>query len=209
MPIQTITTPKAAKATDGHTNLQQQHSWGNIQVTGNEDALYERHLLFDNVVKPSAAGLRERNEAFARPVRDILSQRWVATEETYSRENPKHIYYLSVESPIGRSLANNVTNLLLASLVQQAAQQKGLDILELFEQEPDAGLGNGGLRRLAACFLDSPAALQLPSDGVCGQYRQAFTGAGVLKAEAPELDDLLGLRRGDQLSLGSEANRYE
>ena len=67
---------------------------------------------------------RERYEAFARSVRDVLSQRWVLTEKTYERENPKRVYYLSMEFLLGRSLANNVTNLLLDPFVEQTAKQK-------------------------------------------------------------------------------------
>ena len=83
-----------------------------------DDALYERHLLFDDVVAPEAAGPRERFEAAARSVRDVLSQRWILTDSTYDRENPKRIYYLSMEFLIGRSLSNNITNLLLDPFVQ-------------------------------------------------------------------------------------------
>src|SRR6266704_880818 len=83
----------------------------------------------------------------------------------YERENPKRIYYLSMEFLIGRSLNNNVTNLMLDPFVQRAAQQRDLDWLGLLEQEPDDGLGNGGLGRLAACFLDSMATMQLPAMG--------------------------------------------
>jgi starch phosphorylase len=141
-----------------------------VDLTGTANALYERHLLFDNVVNLTSTGPRERFEALARSVRDILSQRWVRTEETYERENPKRIYYLSMEFLIGRSLANNVTNLLLDHLATQALKQKNLDWLSLLEQEPDAGLGNGGLGRLAACFLDSMATMQLPAMGYGLRY---------------------------------------
>src|SRR5262249_51087057 len=128
------------------------------------------HLLFDNVLNVTDAGARERFEAFACSVRDILSQRWVLTEETYARENAKRVYYLSMEFLICRSLANNVTNILLDPLGKQAVGQKNLDWLGLLEQEPDAGLGNGGLGRLAACFLDSMATLQLPAMGYGLRY---------------------------------------
>src|SRR6266567_2703765 len=86
---------------------------GPVRFTGADDALYERHLVFDNVMEETAIGARECFEAIARSVRDVLSQRWVRTEQTYQRANPKRVYYLSLEFLIGRSLANNVTNLLL------------------------------------------------------------------------------------------------
>ena len=143
---------------------------GPIPLTGTDDALYERHLGFDNVLDPAAAGPRERFEAFARSVRDILSQRWVRTEQTYERENPKRVYYLSMEFLIGRSLENNLTNLLLAGLGHRAADERQIDWLEMVGQEPDAGLGNGGLGRLAACFLDSMATMQLPAMGYGLRY---------------------------------------
>src|SRR5262249_51420308 len=168
------TKPKVAPATstppDGLAKLREHYGCGPVQFTGTNDALYERHLLFDNVVKPTAVSPRERFEAFARSVRDILAQRWVRTEETYEQENPKRIYYLSMEFLIGRSLANNITNLLLDPVVKQAVEEKHLDWLGLLEQEPDAGLGNGGLGRLAACFLDSMATLQLPAMGYGLRY---------------------------------------
>jgi len=143
---------------------------GRIELTGTPDSLYDRHLLFDNVLDPDATGVRERYEAVARSVRDVLSQRWVRTEQTYARENPKRIYYLSMEFLIGRSLTNNITNLLLGPLVSEAVKQKSLDWFGVIEQEPDAGLGNGGLGRLAACFLDSMATMQLPAIGYGLRY---------------------------------------
>src|SRR5881397_1415266 len=150
--------------------LHQQYGCGPVELTGNADALYERHLFFDNVMEVTTIGARERFEAIARSVRDILSQRWVYTEKTYERENPKRVYYLSMEFLIGRSLANHVTNLLLDDLTKDAVKEKNLDWLGLLEQEPDAGLGNGGLGRLAACFLDSMATMELPAMGYGLRY---------------------------------------
>src|SRR5690242_1784832 len=161
------------------TELLEQYGCGPIRFTGTNDALYERHLLFDNVVDLAAVGTRERYEALARSVRDVLSQRWVRTEQTYERENPKRIYYLSMEFLIGRSLGNNVMNLSLDPIAKQVAAQQHLDWVGLLEQEPDAGLGNGGLGRLAACFLDSMATMQLPAMGYglryeYGMFRQSI-----------------------------------
>lgn len=149
--------------------LLSQYGCGPIHFAGT-DGLYDRHLLFDNVSDISSVSIRRQFEAFARSVRDILSQRWLLTEKTYEGENPKRVYYLSMEFLLGRSLANNVANLLLDPLVTQAAERRGIDLLSLEEQEPDAGLGNGGLGRLAACFLDSMATLQLPAMGYGLRY---------------------------------------
>src|SRR2546426_3479398 len=150
--------------------LRRQYGCGPVDLTGTADALYERHLLFDNVADPAVAGVRERYEALARSVRDVLSQRWVRTEQTYERANPKRVYYLSMEFLIGRSLTNNITNLLLSPLVSEAVKQRSLDWLGLVEEEPDAALGNGGLGRPAACFLDSMATMQLPATGYGLRY---------------------------------------
>jgi len=163
----------------GSEELIAQYGCGPVQFTGTPDALYERHLLFDNVVDLDVAGARERYEAVARSVRDVLSQRWLLTENTYERQNPKRVYYLSIEFLLGRSLANNITNLMLDEVVQQVVDEKKLDWLGLLEEEPDAGLGNGGLGRLAACFLDSLSTMQFPAMGYglryeYGMFRQSI-----------------------------------
>jgi starch phosphorylase len=166
-------------SSDTMAALRRQYGCGPVELTGSADALYERHLFFDNVSDPEAASARERYEAFARSVRDVLSQRWLRTEQTYDRANPKRVYYLSMEFLIGRSLTNNITNLLLSPIVDDVIERKPLDWLGLLEEEPDAGLGNGGLGRLAACFLDSMATMQLPAMGYglryeYGMFRQSI-----------------------------------
>jgi len=168
-----------ATKTASISELLKPYGSGAIPFVGTEDALYERHLVFDRAIDPKVASARERFEAFSHSVRDILAQRWVQTKNTYEQQNAKRIYYLSMEFLIGRSLANNTTNLLLDPVAQHAIQEKGIDWLELIEQEPDAGLGNGGLGRLAACFLDSMATMQLPATGYglryeYGMFRQSF-----------------------------------
>ena len=170
--------PMATK-TASISELLKPYGSGAIPFVGTEDALYERHLVFDRAIDPKVASARERFEAFSHSVRDILAQRWVQTKNTYEQQNAKRIYYLSMEFLIGRSLANNTTNLLLDPVAQHAIQEKGIDWLELIKQEPDAGLGNGGLGRLAACFLDSMATMQLPATGYglryeYGMFRQSF-----------------------------------
>jgi len=159
---------KAAKTQvmlDPATLIEEQYGCGPVHFAGTSEALYERHLLFDSGVDLEAATARDRFEALARSVRDILSQRWLLTEKTYEQQNPKRLYYLSMEYLIGRALENNVTNLLLAPLAKQVIEDKKLNLVEILEQEPDAGLGNGGLGRLAACFIESAATMQLPAMG--------------------------------------------
>src|ERR1700735_820215 len=97
----------------------------------------------DKVVGLASATLRERFEAFALSVREVLAKRWVETEATYVRQNPKRVYYLSMEFLIGRSLANNVANLLLEPEAHRAVKEINLDWLAILEQAPDAGLGHG------------------------------------------------------------------
>jgi starch phosphorylase len=152
---------------------------GAVRFTGTDDALYERRLLFDSVVQPQAVGARQRYEAAALAVRDLLSQRWLATDQRYEQRNPKRAYYLSMEFLIGRSFSNNVMNLLLEPYARRAMESRGVSWADVVEEEPDAGLGNGGLGRLAACFLESMATLQLPAMGYglryeYGMFRQSF-----------------------------------
>jgi len=164
--------PVSASLTESNerSKLIEQYGCGPVRFTGTSDALYERHLVFDNVMDASAISDRERFEAVAHSVRDVLSQRWIRTEQTYDRNDPKRVYYLSLEFLIGRSLANNVTNLLLDNITANAVREKKLDWYGLLEQESDAGLGNGGLGRLAACFLDSMATMEIPAMGYGLRY---------------------------------------
>src|SRR5580692_98160 len=159
-------TPNPAKASE----LLKQYGSASIPFSGTDSALYGRHLIFDRAIDPKVASARERFEAFSHSIRDILAQHWVQTKTTYEQQNAKRIYYLSLEFLIGRSLANNVSNLLLDPLAREVVQDTNIDWLELLEQEPDAGLGNGGLGRLAACFLDSMATMQLPATGYGLRY---------------------------------------
>jgi starch phosphorylase len=160
-----------------------------VQFAGTHDALYERHLLFDNGVDPSAATARDNFEALARSVRDIMSQRWLLTEKTYEQRNPKRLYYMSMEFLIGRSLANNDMNLLLSPLAKQILADKRLNRLEILEQEPDAGLGNGGLGRLAACFIESAATMQLPAMGYGLRYEYGIFRQSIQNGWQQELPD--------------------
>ena len=166
-----------------------QFEWALPWFAGDDNAYYERHLVLDQVVEPGTASARQRFEALARALRDLLAQRWLWTEQHYERVNPKRVYYLSMEFLIGRSLTNNVVNLLVEPAVQSAMKQAGVDWRQLSELEPDAGLGNGGLGRLAACYLDSMATLKYPAMGYglrydYGIFRQSIRNG--YQVEAPD-----------------------
>lgn len=153
--------------------LLEQYGCGPIQFSGTNDALYERHLIFDHVIDPKKADVQEKFEAAARAIRDVISQRWLKTETTYQQKNAKRVYYLSMEFLLGRSYANNVTNALLRPMTLEATRKMGIDqlaMLAIEAREPDAGLGNGGLGRLAACFIDSMATMQIPGMGYGLRY---------------------------------------
>jgi starch phosphorylase len=151
-------------------SLVERYDCGPVKLSGDSNAFYERHVTFDQVVAESETSSRDKFEAIARSVRDMLSQRWLKTEQNYRQRNAKRVYYLSMEFLLGRALANNISNLRLDPEAQQFAKLHQLDPLQINEQEPDAGLGNGGLGRLAACFLDSMATLGVAGMGYGLRY---------------------------------------
>ena len=111
---------------------------------GAPDALYERHLKYDNIVEPDAANTRERYKAAARAVRDILSDRWLRTNKTYARENPKRIYYVSIEFLIGRSLGDNVMSLMLDPIVGPSFKGAGREWWRFFTRSRTRGWATAG-----------------------------------------------------------------
>ena len=132
---------------------------------------YDSHVVFDHAVSLEKATHRERFEAVARALRDLLTQRWLLTEQTYERANAKRVYYLSMEFLIGRTLIHNIINLGVAQLVREDLRSDPRqDWTEVIDAEPDAGLGNGGLGRLAACFMDSLATRAIPAMGYGLRY---------------------------------------
>ena len=108
--------------------------------------------------------------ALALAVRDRMVARWIRTQDRYYEQDPKRVYYLSLEYLIGRTLGNSLVNLDLADQCARALEELGYTLEELREAEWDAGLGNGGLGRLAACFLDSLATLDYPAYGYGVRY---------------------------------------
>ena len=117
------------------------------------------------------ASQQEIYQAVANTVKDVVIDEWLATQKTFDREDPKIVYYMSMEFLMGRALGNNLINLTAYSEVQEALEELGLDINVIEDQEPDPALGNGGLGRLAACFMESLATLGYPAYGCGIRYR--------------------------------------
>lgn len=128
-------------------------------------------------------------KALAIIVRDRLMERWKNTQEAYDSQDCRRTYYLSLEFLMGRALSNSMLNLGISDAVEKALYDMGLDLEELIDAEPDAGLGNGGLGRLAACFLDSCATLQLPVKGYGLRYEYGMFRQRIVKGEQVEDPD--------------------
>lgn len=123
------------------------------------------HLLSFEGRDPERAGNADVYKALAYTMRDILVEKWISTQKTYYAQEKKRVYYLSLEFLIGRSLNNSIINLGILDEVKAALEALGFNIADVQEQEEDAALGNGGLGRLAACFMDSIATLKIPAYG--------------------------------------------
>ncbi len=128
------------------------------------------HLRFSRGVIVDHATSYDRFCALALAVRERLAERWVNTQRTYHDQDVKRAFYLSAEYLLGRALENNLMNIGLLDTARSLLKEMGVDLDALVEMEPDAGLGNGGLGRLAACFLDSMATLGLPGMGYGIRY---------------------------------------
>jgi len=131
----------------------------------------------------------EKFQAIAYAVRDRLIDRWIKTQQTYYKQNVKRIYYLSLEFLMGRSLGNAVLNIDVEKEVAEAIEELGMNLEEVRDIERDAGLGNGGLGRLAACFLDSMASMELPAMGMGLRYEFGMFNQKIESGQQKEYPD--------------------
>ena len=131
---------------------------------------FQRHLTCSLGKRPEKAVDLDRYHALALAIRDLMMQRWIATKDEYEEKHPRTVSYISLEFLMGRTLGNAMINLGVYDAAAEAMAELGFDADKLRDEEVDAGLGNGGLGRLAACFLDSMATLELPSFGYGIRY---------------------------------------
>ena len=119
----------------------------------------------------SEATEQEIFQAVSYAVKDVIIDQWLATQQTFDKEDPKMVYYMSMEFLMGRALGNNLINLTAYKEVKDALAELGFDLNAIEDQEPDPALGNGGLGRLAACFMESLSTLGYPAYGCGIRYR--------------------------------------
>ncbi len=131
---------------------------------------FRRHLTLSLGKMPGKSSSLDLYQALALSIRDLIMERWIATRETYDEKQPRSVNYISLEFLMGRTLGNALINLDISEDVEAAMKELGIKLSALRDEEVDAGLGNGGLGRLAACFLDSMATLELPAYGYGIRY---------------------------------------
>lgn len=160
-----------------------------VENVSNVKKTFNRHLHYTLVKDRNVSTPRDYYFALAHTVRDHLVSRWIRTQQHYYEKDPKRVYYLSLEYYMGRSLSNTMINLGIQSACDEALYQLGLDIEELEDLEEDAGLGNGGLGRLAACFLDSMATLGMAAYGYGIRYEYGIFAQKIRNGEQIEEPD--------------------
>jgi glycogen phosphorylase len=147
------------------------------------------HITYTLALDRGMASKRDYYMSAAWSIRDRLAERWAATQRRYREQDSKRVYYLSLEFLMGRTLGNALINLDLTEATAEALEPFGYSLADLEEMEPDAGLGNGGLGRLAACYLDSMATLEIPGYGYGIRYEHGIFRQRIVAGRQVELPD--------------------
>jgi glycogen phosphorylase len=150
---------------------------------------FVKHVEFSRGKSFDSSSAFDRFSAMALTVREVLSKRWLESAKRHYQRDVKRTHYLSAEYLLGRALGNNLINLGIWNESREALRDLGLELTELLEFEPDAGLGNGGLGRLAACFLDSLATLDIPAVGYGIRYEFGIFKQDIVKGYQVERAD--------------------
>ena len=169
-------------------------------VISNCKSLYRKNI--------EEANQQEVFQAVSYAVKDIIIYKWIATHKQYEKDDPKIVYYMSMEFLMGRALGNNMINLCAYDEIKEALDELGLDINVIEDQEPDAALGNGGLGRLAACFMDSLATLEYPAYGCGIRYKYGMFKQEIKDGYQVEVPDNW-LKDGNPFEIKRSEYRYE
>ncbi|MDP3817780.1 MAG: glycogen/starch/alpha-glucan phosphorylase [Methylotenera sp.] len=188
----TLKTKASPKAKDGISEKPKKTSKPKVAAVPKLspiDQALQNHLIFSSFKTNDAATPRDWYDAASYTARDHVVERWVKTAESYYRDDPKRVYYLSLEFLIGRMLSNAALNLGINDELKDGLSSLGRDLENTVEMETDAALGNGGLGRLAACFLDSMATMDIPATGYgiryeYGMFKQTIENG--LQVENPD-----------------------
>ena len=170
------------------------------KVVSNCKSLYRKNI--------DEADKQQVFQSVAYAVKDLIIDKWIATHKTYDKEDPKIVYYMSMEFLMGRALGNSMINLTKYNEIKEALEELGLDINVIEDQEPDAALGNGGLGRLAACFLDSLATLEYPAYGCGIRYKYGMFKQEIKDGYQVEVPDNW-LKDGNPFEIKRSEYRYE
>ncbi len=169
-------------------------------VISNCKSLYRKNI--------EEANQQEVFQAVSYAVKDIIIDKWIATHKQYEKDDPKMVYYMSMEFLMGRALGNNMINLCAYDEIKEALDELGLDINVIEDQEPDAALGDGGLGRLAACFMDSLATLEYPAYGCGIRYKYGMFKQEIKDGYQVEVPDNW-LKDGNPFEIKRSEYRYE
>lgn len=154
---------------------------------------HKAHILWEKSLRDLTKN--EVYQTLAYMVRDLITDDWIHTNERYEKEKPRQVYYFSIEFLLGRLLESNLTSCGMEDICRQGLAELGWQLADIIPEESDAGLGNGGLGRLAACFADSLAALKLPGHGCSIRYQYGLFDQKIIDGHQVELPDAW-LRKG-------------
>ena len=150
---------------------------------------YEHELMSEFACTVEDSTNYQRYITLGKLIRQYMTKNWYATNKTYYTKEAKKVYYFSMEFLIGKLLGSNLLNMGIDKVVREGLNEFGIDLDEIMEQEPDAGLGNGGLGRLAACFLDSMASISIPGMGIGIRYRYGLFEQKIVNGYQVEVPD--------------------
>lgn len=167
-----------------------------------EELKFKAKALAKNLYRKSLSEVSDRHKfvCVAYAVKDIVVDQWMASQKVFEKQDAKTVYYLSMEFLMGRALGNMILNLSARDEIKEAIKELGLDLNVIEDQEPDAALGNGGLGRLAACFLDSLATLGYPAYGCGIRYKYGMFQQKIVNGFQKEIPEDW-LRHGNPLEI--------